>query len=49
MAAEYVACSLGTREAMKLMSFLEDLNLAFGVDDPVEILCDSIAASSLRT
>ena len=42
--AEYVACSVATYEAIWLRSFLQDLNLTPKVDDPVELLCDNIAA-----
>jgi len=44
MKVEYVAYGLATQEAMCLRSFLQDLNLTPRVNDPVEMLCDNIAA-----
>jgi len=44
MEAEYVACCLTTQEAIWLRSFLQDLDLTPGVNDPVEMLCDNTAA-----
>jgi len=44
MEAEYVACCLATQEAIWLRSFLQDLNLTPGINDPVELLCDNTAA-----
>jgi len=42
--AEYVACYLAIQEAIWLRSFLQDLDLALGVNDLVEMLCDNTAA-----
>jgi len=44
MEAKYVACCLATQEAIWLRSFLQDLDLTPGVNDPVEMLCDNTAA-----
>ena len=41
---EYVACSVASKEAIWLRSFLQNLNLTAIVDDPVEMLCDNTAA-----
>jgi len=45
MEAEYVACSIATQETIWLRSFLQDLNLTPKVDDPIEMLCDTTAAT----
>ena len=37
---EYVSCSVATKEATWLKSFLQDLNFTLRVDDPVE-MCDN--------
>jgi len=41
---EYVACSIATHEAIWLRGFLQEINLTSKVDDPIELLCDNIAA-----
>ena len=44
MEAEYVACFLATQEAIRLRSFLHDLNLTNRIDDPVELMCSNTTA-----
>jgi len=49
MEAEYVVCCLATQEAIWLRSFLQDLDITPGVNDPVEMLCDNTAAIQFAT
>ena len=48
MEAKYVACWLANQEAVWLRSFLQDLRLTPRVDDPVEFMCDNVAAIQLQ-